>query len=102
VLKSHFYPLRIFNCVRTILHYHFVHVGKSSVVFSRMSDYEKFYILDHLHGLGLLGSDTKIQYVTRALITTDMNSSLNTMRYLNHMEHQQYIKETYFYMGIIS
>jgi hypothetical protein len=67
-----------------------------------MSDYEKFYILDHLHELGLLGSDTKIQYVTRALMTTDMNSSLNTMRYLNQMEHQQYMKETYFYMGIIS
>jgi hypothetical protein len=67
-----------------------------------MSDYEKFYILDHLHELGLLGSDMKIQYVTRSLITTDMNSSLNTTRYLNPLEHQQYVKETYFYMDIIS
>jgi hypothetical protein len=83
--------------MRTVLHYHFVCVGKSSVVFSRMSDYEKFYILDHLHEY-----DMNIQYVTRALMTTDMNSSLNTMRYFNNMEHQQDIKEMYFYIGIIS
>jgi hypothetical protein len=67
-----------------------------------LSDYEKFYILYHLHDLGLLDSDMKIQYVTWALMTTDMNSPLNTMRYLNYMEHQQNMKETYFGMGIIA